>query len=459
MNRIALRANITILLAMLLLAGFVFFLVEYAVEAEDWATFTGSPHVYNGNNIGTGVVTDRNGVLLLDMSQDRTYAESQWIRMSTVHWLGDRNGSVDAPALATYSGQMAGYDILTGMYTYGDDHTGMAKLSLSADVQTAALDAMGDYKGTVAVYNYKTGEIICSVTTPTFDPDNVPEVDDDNAGSYEGMYLNRFTQSVYIPGSIFKVVTLAAALEHIPDIQEQTFVCQGTYEMGEGEDNKIVCEVAHGKQDLKTAFRNSCNCAFAQISQQLGGKTLEKYVEQFGVIQSVTFDGITTSKGNYEATNASQASVAWSSIGQYHDEINACSFLTFIGAIAGGGQGVQPYLVSEVFSGDTATYTAETKTEKRIMSQETAQTVREFMAFNVEDKYGAENFPGLTVCAKTGTAEVGGGKKPNAMLVGFVEDSQYPLAFIACIEDGGYGSTVCIPIVSKVLEACKTALD
>ena len=79
------------------------------------------------------------------------------------------------------------------------------------------------------------------------------------------------------------------------------------------------------------------------------------------------------------------------------------------------------------------------------------------MQNNVSVKYGAENFPGLTVGAKTGTAEVSG-QKPNAMFAGFVADEEYPLAFIVAVENGGYGKQVCIPILSKVLVACKDVL-
>lgn len=93
------------------------------------------------------------------------------------------------------------------------------------------------------------------------------------------------------------------------------------------------------------------------------------------------------------------------------------------------------------------------------MSAETAQILQTYMRENVQQLYGDSNFGGLTVCAKTGTAQVGGDKKPNAMLSGFVLDESYPLAFIVCVEDGGYGSTVCIPIAAKVLDACKNALD
>ena len=114
--------------------------------------------------------------------------------------------------------------------------------------------------------------------------------------------------------------------------------------------------------------------------------------------------------------------------------------------------------MENVLEGNTRTYTASVSAGERIMSQKTARTITEYMRNNVENKYGDENFPGLTVCAKTGTAEVGGDRKPNAMLSGFVADSKYPLAFIVCVEDGGYGAQVCMPIASRVLGACVEAM-
>jgi peptidoglycan glycosyltransferase len=77
----------------------------------------------------------------------------------------------------------------------------------------------------------------------------------------------------------------------------------------------------------------------------------------------------------------------------------------------------------------------------------------------VENQYGDENFPGLPVCAKTGTAEVGGDKKPNATFAGFCTDEDYPLAFFVVVEDAGSGAKTCIPIISEVLKACKDVLD
>lgn len=449
MNRIANRAMALLLLVLILTGGFVFFLSEFLVKSENWVIDYGSPHVYDEGNIGCGVVTDRDGTLLLDMHDGRAYSNLDTLRKSTVHWVGDRSGNILAPALTYYAKELAGYDLFNGVYTYGQNG-GVASLTLSAKLQTAALEALGDYKGTIAVYNYKTGELLCAVTTPTFDPDNVPDFENDPESMYEGVYVNRFTQSCYIPGSIFKVVTLATALETVPDITSRFFACTGSYKIGNEE---ITCEDVHGTQTLKEAFCNSCNCAFAEIALQVGGKTLQEYVEKFGVTESVSFDGITTAEGNFRAENAEDLNVAWSAIGQYLDQVNPCAFLAFMGAIANDGVTTMPYLVEQIKVGGSKTYDAKTAAPGRIMSEQTAKTLQEYLQNNVQSKYGAENFPGLTVGAKTGTGEVGGEKKPNAMLSGYVADEN--LAFVVCVEDAGYGRAVCIPMISKVLAAAQ----
>ena len=155
MNRIAGRTGITLLLALALVAGFAFFVAEFVMEADTWIVFPGSPHVYNGSNIDCGVVVDRDNVLLLDMRDGRSYSTSEALRRSTVHWLGDRYGSISAPALPNYAAQIAGYDLVNGVYSYGAS-SGVVELTLSAQVQQAALAALGNRKGTVAVYNYKS---------------------------------------------------------------------------------------------------------------------------------------------------------------------------------------------------------------------------------------------------------------------------------------------------------------
>ena len=438
-----------------LLGGLLVFVWEYATEAESWVSFSGSPHLYNSSNIGCGTITDRSGNLLLDISQGRTYSDDTNTRKSTLHWLGDRKGFISASTVSTYAASMVGYDLINGVYNASGEG-GNARLTLSAKVQNAALEAMGNRKGTVGVYNYKTGEILCALTTPTYDPENVPDIENDTTGAYDGVYLNRFLQSAYVPGSIFKIVTLSAALDCVPGIEDMTFPCRGKLEYGT---EAVTCEKAHGTQTLKQAFANSCNCAFAQIAEKVGKNNMVKYVKQFEVTQKLSFDGSTTAAGNYDISNTAPVSFAWSCIGQHSDLVNPARYMTFMGAIAGDGVAAEPHLMAVVTSGGDITYEAKTRETDRLMSKEVADTVAEYMRNNVKSVYGDGNFGGLPVCAKSGTSQLGGDQKSNAMFAGFVDSEQYPLAFIVVVENGGYGSHTCVPVISKVLSACKAVMD
>lgn len=455
MNRVAHRTTIALLLALVLMGGMLFFLAEFVMESGDWVVFEGNPHIYNGTNIGCGVVTDRDGELLLSATDGWKYSDDLSIRESTIHWLGDRDGYISAPTVAHYAEDMAGYNLFNGLYAYSGVG-GQAKMTISARLQKVALEAMGDYRGTVAVYNYKTGEILCAVSTPNYDPDDVPDIDEDTSGAYEGVYLNRFTQVTYVPGSIFKLVTSAAALEELDDALDLTFYCSGEYEMGA---DTVTCKKAHGEVDLQEALAVSCNCYFAQLSEVLGKERLQRYVDKFHITEPLEFDGITTAAGKFDVKNAAPVQIAWSAIGQHLDLVNPSRFMTFMGAIAGDGQAAEPYIISEVSSGKSVSYRAKPTMTGQLLSKDAAQTLKSLMRNNTTQVYGDGYFPGLSVCAKSGTAEVGGDKEPNSTFAGFVMDEEYPLAFIAVVENGGAGSSTCVPIVSDVLLACKDYLD
>ncbi len=458
MNRVVGRSGILLILVLLLAAGSAFFVGDYFVNSGDWVMETGSPHVYTDYSSVSGVVTDRDGILLLDTTDGRVYSDNELLRKSIIHWLGDRQGNIYTPMIGHYAAQLTGHDVVNGLYVYGNEG-GRIQLTLSATVQMAAMESMGDYKGTLAVYNYKTGEILCAVTTPTFDPDNVPDIEGDDTGAYQGAYVNRFLKSRYIPGSIFKIVTAAAALETVPDLQEMTFVCEGERIYGSGEKLKVTCLKEHGEQTLEEAFCNSCNCAFAELADIIGGETLEEYAQKLGIGDSLAFDGMTTVAGNVQAAGETDLLVAWSAIGQHNDQINACQFMSLVGTIAGGGVGASPYLVSSIDGGKWGSYEAQTATIDNGLSVGTLEMLQKMMRNNVESYYGDENFPGLTVCAKSGTAQVGGDAEDNAMFAGFVADEEYPLAFIVVVENGGFGRQTCVPILAPVLQACKEVLD
>ena len=349
---------------------------------------------------------------------------------------------------------MAGFDLLNGLYGYSGTG-GEAEMTISGEVQRAALEAMGKKKGTVAVYNYRTGEILCAVSTPTYDPDNVPDIDEDDE-KYEGIYLNRFTQTTYVPGSVFKLVTTAAALDTLKNAEDIEFRCDGVYEMSGG---KVKCTGEHGTIDLKKALQKSCNCYFAQLTEVLGADTLEKYVNKLQITEPVRFDGITTARGSFSVEGASAQQLAWAGIGQYLDTVNPCRYMTFMGVIAGGGEAAQPYIVASAGTGMFGGYEAEKTSTGRLLDKDTAEALAKLMRNNVKKQYGDDNFPGLTVCAKSGTAEVGGDKKPNATFAGFCADEEYPLAFFVAVEDAGAGAKTCVPILSEVLAACKEMMD
>ena len=454
MNRVINRARVLGILALLLAAGVLFFVLEFLVQSKQWVMFPGSPHIYGSSSVGSSLVTDRNGTLLLDTTEGREYALDSELRASMVHWLGDREGNIRAPMLSHYAQELVGYDMISGVYHYGNSDANI-KLTLSAKMQMAALKAMKDQKGTVTIYNYKTGEILCAVSTPAFDPDQLPDIAGDTEGIWDGAYVNRVLKSCYTPGSIFKIVTAAAALETIPDIQQQTFTCTGIIEYGI---DKVTCMREHGTMTFQDAFMNSCNCAFAQIAGQLGGDTLQRFAQQLGITESISFDGVSTNPGSIQAKGEADVLVAWSAIGQHKDLVNPCQFMTLVGSIAAGGNGAKPYLVASVSGEDWTSHTAKTEQLGRVLSRQTCEVLRQMMRNNVENYYGDDQFQGFTVCAKSGTAEVGGDKKPNAMFAGFIDEESCPLAFVVTVENAGFGREICIPILSQVLAECRSEL-
>lgn len=450
MNDITKRTYFVVALAGLLLFGIVALVVRYFVYSDRWATYIANPHLSSDGAMDTGVVLDRSGVQLLDMDGGRTYAADSATRKATVHLLGDGDGYIPPQILRHYASQLLGYDKLSGARNGGGD--GELRLTISAQVQTIALQALNGRKGAVGVYNYKTGEILCAVSSPTMDPENPPdEVDEDS-----GLYLFRMINARYTPGSIFKLVTAAAALEYLPDIELQQFTCTGEYYVN---GQAVICPKPHGVMNFQDALAHSCNCAFAQIAGQLGADRLMETANRIGVNDSFSFDGFYTMAGQFDLRGADDNAVAWAAVGQHEDLVNPCQFLRFVGAIANGGSGAEPYLVSEVKNGGTVKYRARTSMTGQLVSEAVATRLRQMMRYNVEAIYGAGNFPpNVTVCAKSGTAETGS-ENNTATFTGFVQDDRYPLAFIVVVEEGGAGSSTCVPIVNAVLQACINVMD
>lgn len=455
MKKISSRSVVTALLSVLIMVGLGLFVVQYFVSARTWATHEGSPHVYAGGNISTGTIVDRDGVTVLTNGTSRQYSGDEMVRKATLHLLGDRSGNIEAPLINAYGEYMVDYNPITGLYDSSGGN--VMNLTLSTDACVTALNYLGQRKGTVGVYNYKTGEIYCMISSGTYDPDNEPERSViDTTDYYEGVFVNRFTSSTFVPGSIFKVITAAAAIDNISDVSTRTFRCE-EQEIISGE--YIICEDYHGDISFGNGLIKSCNIVFGELAVELGADTLTKYAEAAGVTSCIAFDGTATRAGQFDLTAANDASLAWAGIGQYTTLINPCQFMTFMGSVANGGVAASPYVVGSVETpSGSKVYEAETTMLSRTMKESTANRLVEMMRDDVVYNYGTYNFPDVYVCAKSGTAEVEG-QDPNAMFAGFVKDESYPLAFIVVVEDSGSGSQVCSSIAGAVLQACMDSMD
>ena len=400
----------------------------------------------------TGQVLDRTGQVLSSSDENgRVYNQDASIRQATLHAVGDDAGYISSAAQYRYRSDLAGYNLFTGLGSPFGNRTGSdVTLTLDAELCKTAYTAMNGKKGAVLLCNYETGEILCMVSTPTFDPANPPEDLLDNPEKYDGVYLNNALSGLYTPGSTFKIITSAAAIENIPDLESRRFQCNGS-EIING--NKITCTAVHGDQSFQDALGNSCNIAFGELAVEVGEEAMMEKAQEMGFGQSYSVDGVSTAKSVYNVKGASEDALAWSGIGQYTDQVNPYHMLRIMCAIANDGTPVEPYTTKEITTSfGMTTYQGKTSYGEPLLSASTASKLKEAMRSNIRDYYGEGLFPGMQVCAKTGTGEVGEGKEPTGWIVGFSADTNTPFAFVAVVEEGGYGISSAGPVASAVMQ-------
>ena len=448
MKKIERRAVLCRILALLLAAGMCLFLVKYFLQGGGWASSAFNRHLYNSDGVlATGAVLDRDGdVLTAAEGGQRTYYDNATVRKATLHAVGDLRGSIGTGALSAFADKLTGYNLVNG--AFGADRGRQLYLTIDARYNYEAYQALNGHAGAVAVYNYKTGEILCMVSAPSYDPLHVPE-DIETNDRYKGAYLNRFLSSTFTPGSVYKTVTLAAALERMPDLETRTWDCAGSVQIGE---ETIVCSGTHGQQHIGDAFANSCNVAFAQIAEELGGGTMETYTEKAGLTDSYSISGLPTAKGTFAYEGITPGQLGWAGVGQSQDLVNPAALMVYMGAIANGGKAAEPYLIQKTVNalGVPSLPHLPRKTGT-LISRNTAERLAELMAENVEKTYGARRFPNMDLCAKSGTAEVGEGQAPHAWFAGFLRNEDAPYAFVVLVENGGGGSSVAGTVAGKVL--------
>ena len=462
MKTTAKRGIALLLLVAMVLSGLGVLGYRFAVNGEKWAMMRANEHLTeNGSFIGAGAVIDKNGeILAYTEGQQRRYNDSERIRRSTLHIVGDTEGYIASGVQTAYKSQLAGYSPITGVHTLkkygkGNDIT----LTIDSKVCAVAYDALNGRNGVVVAYNYKTGEIICSVSAPNYDIENKPseeEINENKDGKYEGIYMNRLIDGLYTPGSTFKIITAMSAVQNIADIDSFEYECTGEVTIGT---DKVTCPNKHGKMNFSDCFTNSCNCAFAVLSQQLGAEKIEATAKQLGFGESYSFGNKETKASILDLSSATQGDVAWASVGQYDTLVNPYHMLTAVGAVANGGKAVFPYAVSKVSTPKGSVVETTVARSKEMLDSAVSQKVASLMRGAVEDKYGDSNFKGLSMCGKTGTAEVGEGKKPHSWFVGFAQNDQCPVAIVVVVENGGWGSSEAVPVASKVMKEIYKSLS
>lgn len=436
MNKVKNRTFLALLLVLALCTGLCIYFVQYIRDGASWVSFSSNRSVYISGILTRGRLVDRNGNELLQNTKDgRIYHTNNLIRTATVHLTGDRSGNIGTSIPKKYASLLSGFDLINGVYsltTRGET----LKLTVDAHLCADAYAALNGKSGCVLVYNYETGDVLCSVSSPAFDPDD-PPADLETNPKYAGAYVNRALSSVYPPGSTFKLITTACAIDTLPDLFEREFTCEGSYVI---DGQEVHCQGVHGKIRIGDALARSCNCAFAQLSVLLGSERLSKYAEKFGLTESLSVGEFACAAGNFDEA-ADDYTLAWSGIGQSTDLVNPMSMLRAMGAVANHGTAVSPHLLY-----------GEHASRRRVLSEKTAETLKSMMAYNVHANYGDANYPGLALCAKSGTAEIGGGA-PHAWFVGFLDDESAPLAFVVLIENGGSGSQNAGTVANTVLQS------
>ena len=242
------RSIISLILAAAFLLGLGFLCLKYIIDADLWAAQSYNPYMISGQGLSNaGDVLDRNGVILAtSIDGERTYHENESTRKAMLHTVGDGSYNIATAVETAYRDKISGHSKIFG-YGLPSSLKGKNNLTVTLDseVCTEVYEAFEGRKGACFVYNYKTGEVLCMVSAPTYDPMNIPEKIED------GSYLNNCISSTYTPGSIFKIITAGAGLEHINNYENKTFTCESVKEIGNFE---VTCLEEHGTLDLKNAF-------------------------------------------------------------------------------------------------------------------------------------------------------------------------------------------------------------
>lgn len=339
--------------------------------------------------------------------------------------------------------------------------------TLDPRAQRAAYDALAGRKGAVVALNWKTGAVLSYVSLPSYDPNGLASTDfatskaawDRLLADPDKPLANRASRELYPPGSTFKLVTAAAALEN-GATPETLYDAPASLRLPLSSSrltNQLDC--GGDRITIEQALKTSCNTAFANMGLQVGGDALRTQAQKFGFDQNPPGDVPWVASRFPDQLNEPQT--ALSAIGQYDVRATPLQMAMIVGAIANDGQVMNPYLVSEVRATDLQTITTyRPQRLQRALSRDNARVLQNALVATVNEGTGqAARIDGVRVGGKTGTAQSSPDRPPYAWFVAYSEDPDVAVAvFIeeARVERSDIaGGRLAGPVARAVIEALR----
>jgi peptidoglycan glycosyltransferase len=364
------------------------------------------------------------------------------------------------------------FDQVMSLVSGTDPRGASIKLTVNPAVQQAARDALGDLTGAAIAIEPATGRILALVSTPSFDPNDLASHDtnavaeryhklDSSSGS---PLINRaIAGDLYHPGSVFKLVVAAAALDSGIMSERSTVPNPAQLKLPLSDshiENWSGGTCGPGKAvTIATALRLSCNIPFAEIGAQLGEARLRDYAESFGFGAPVKIPMSATA--SVFPSDMDDAQLMLSSFGQFDVRVTPLQIAMVSSAIANHGVLMAPTIVDSVLARDLSPLAPFTPVQYSTpVTPSTAETLRTMMIDDVTNGVaGGARIPGVSVAGKTGTAENGPGQPYTLWFTGFAPADNPRVAVVVVVENGGgqgqsaTGNTVAAPIARKILQA------
>ncbi len=331
--------------------------------------------------------------------------------------------------------------------------------------------------GNVVIMNPQNGEILAMATYPDY---NLNQPFDfsrtgfseeewnalesaDRSTNLQNLWKNKAVSGTYEPGSTFKLITAAAALEEgfVETDTEKEFFCSGSYQVADQEISCWRADNPHGAQSLREALCNSCNPAFMQLGQRVTAKNLYKYYQAFGLFDSVGNDIARAYPGTfYKLEQIGPVELATMSFGQRF-EISPLQLITAVSAICNDGVLVKPKIIKEIENTDTESKEkVETKEIRQVVSKDTTDKIKDMMRSVVTDGTGwRASVEGFAIGGKSGTSEPPVGREDEGYVASFIaispiENTQIvTLVALYGLSEGAnhQGGQVAGPVTAQIL--------